>query len=176
MANTKWTLDPTHSELSFKIKHLMISNVKGNFTKFDASINGEDFAKSTVNVSIDVASISTNNTDRDNHLKNADFFDAENHSHIIFSGNSFSKVDDENYKLIGKLSIKGVSKDITLNVEYGGTKKDPWGNEKMGFTIEGTLNRTDFGLTWNAALEAGGVLVGEKVKINAEVEFVKQIS
>lgn len=176
MATTKWILDPTHSELGFKVKHLMISNVKGNFTQFEASIDGDDFTKSSVNVTIDVASISTNNTDRDNHLKSADFFDAENHSQIIFKGNSLSKIDDENYTLSGTITIKGISKDISLNVEYGGTNKDPWGNEKMAFAVNGKLNRSDFDLTWNAALETGGVLVSEEVKINAEVQFVKQAS
>lgn len=175
MATTaKWVLDPTHSELGFRVKHLMISNVKGSFTQFEASIDGEDFTNSTVNVSIDTASISTNNADRDNHLKSADFFDAENHTQISFVGKSFSKMDEENYSLLGTLTIKGVSREITLHVEYGGTNKDPWGNEKMAFAIQGKLNRTDFGLTWNAALETGGVLVSEEVKINAEVQFVKQ--
>ncbi len=175
MANaTKWVLDPTHSELGFKVKHLMISNVKGNFTNFEASIDGEDFTKSNVNVSIDVAPISTNNTDRDNHLKSADFFDVEKSSQITFSGNSFSKINDENYTLLGILTIKGISKEISFDVEYGGTNKDPWGNEKVAFAIQGKINRNDFGLTWNAALETGGVLVSEEVKINAEVQFVKQ--
>lgn len=175
MATTKWVLDPTHSELGFKVKHLMISNVKGNFTQFEASIDGEDFSKSTVNVTIDTASISTNNTDRDNHLKSADFFDVENHKKITFVGKSFTKDDDENYTLLGTLTIKGISKEIALNVEYGGTNKDPWGNEKMAFAIQGKLKRSDFGLTWNAALETGGVLVSEEVKIIAEVQFVKLI-
>lgn len=174
MATTKWALDPTHSELGFKVKHLMISNVKGNFTQFEASIDGEDFTNSKINVTIDTASISTNNTDRDNHLKSADFFDVENHKQITFVGNSFGKVDDENYTLSGTLTIKGISKEIALNVEYGGTNKDPWGNEKMAFAIQGKLKRSEFGLTWNAALETGGVLVSEEVKINAEVQFVKQ--
>lgn len=174
MANAKWVLDPTHSELSFKVKHLMISNVKGSFTTFNASIDGEDFTNSPVNVSIDVASISTNNADRDTHLKSADFFDAENNSKITFKGISFSNIDDEEYALSGILTIKGISKEVSLKVEYGGANKDPWGNEKMAFSIEGKINRADFGLTWNAALETGGVLVSEEVKILAEVQFLKQ--
>lgn len=172
---TKWLLDPTHSELGFKVKHLMISNVKGNFTQFDANIDGEDFTTSRINVKVDVSSISTNNSDRDNHLKSADFFDVENNQQITFIGNSFAKVDDENYTLSGTLTIKGISKEIALNVEYGGTNKDPWGNEKIAFAIQGKLKRSDFGLTWNAALETGGVLVSEEVKIIAEVQFVKQV-
>ncbi len=174
MANSKWTLDLTHSEIGFKVKHLMISNVKGNFNKFEATIDGEDFTKSTVSVLVDVASISTNNTDRDNHLKNVDFFNAENFSQITFTGNSFYKVNDEVYKLTGLLTIKGTTKEVTLDVEYGGTNKDPWGNEKLAFTINGQINRNDFGLTWNAALETGGVLVSEEVKLNAEIQFIKQ--
>ncbi len=173
MANAKWVLDPTHSELGFKVRHLMISNVKGSFTKFDASIDGEDFSSSTVHVSIETNSISTNNADRDAHLKGADFFDAEQFGKITFHGNKYSKNDDGEYSLTGTLTVKGVSKEITLDVEFGGANKDPWGNEKMAFVVSGKINRTDFGLTWNAALETGGVLVSDEVKINAEVQFVK---
>lgn len=174
LTTTKWVLDPIHSELSFKIKHLMIANVKGAFTQFTAEINGENIANSEVKVTIDSSSISTNNTDRDAHLKSAEFFDVENHKDISFTSISFKKIDDENFKLIGNLTIKNVTKEITLDVEFGGTNKDPWGNEKAGFTLTGKLNRKDFGLTWNTVLETGGVMVGEEVKINAEVQFVKQ--
>jgi polyisoprenoid-binding protein YceI len=171
---TKWVLDPIHSELSFKVKHLMIANVKGVFSQFTAEIDGEDIANSAVKATIDASSISTNNTDRDTHLKSADFFDVENHKDILFTSTYFKKTDDENYKLIGQLTIKEVTKEIVLDVEFGGTNKDPWGNEKAGFTLTGKINRKDFGLTWNAALETGGVMVSEDVKINAEVQFVKQ--
>lgn len=174
MATTKWSIDPTHSELGFKVKHLMISNVKGVFTNYEATIDGEDFAKSSVKATIQAASISTNNTDRDNHLRSADFFDAENFPNITFESQSFTKVDDDTYKLKGVLTIKDVSKDIELNVDYGGTNTDPWGNEKLAFEITGKINRKDFGLNWNSTLETGGVLVGDEVKINAEVQFVKQ--
>jgi len=176
MATTKWSIDPTHSEIGFTVKHLMISNVRGNFTNFEATIDGEDFINSPIKVKIDAASISTHNTDRDNHLKSADFFDVENHPSISFEGNSCSKSDSENYKLKGMLTIKGISKEVVLDVEYGGTNKDPWGNEKSAFAITGKINRKDWGLNWNAALETGGVLVGEDIKINAEVQFVKQVS
>jgi len=171
---TKWVLDPIHSELSFKVKHLMIANVKGAFSQFTAEIDGEDITNSAVKATIDASSISTNNTDRDIHLKSADFFDVENHKDILFTSTSFKKIDDENYKLTGQLTIKDVTKEIVLDVEFGGTNKDPWGNEKAGFTLTGKINRKDFGLTWNAALETGGVMVSEDVKINAEVQFVKQ--
>lgn len=173
-SQAKWVLDPSHSELSFKVKHLMISNVKGAFTKFSAEIGGEDFTKAPINVSIDVNSISTNDENRDNHLKAADFFDAENHKEITFTSTAFDKVDDENYKLTGQLTIKGVSKAVTLDVEFGGINKDPWGNEKAAFSISGKINRNDFGLSWNAALETGGVLVSEEVRISADIQLLKQ--
>jgi len=173
---TKWTLDPTHSELVFKVRHMMITNVKGEFRKFDASIlsDGADFTKSSIDVTIDAASIFTNEDKRDGHLKSADFFDVENFSTLTFKGISFKKAGEDEYKLTGELTIKGVSKEVELDVEFGGINKDPWGNEKAGFSVEGKINRKDFGLNWNAALETGGVLVSEEVKISAEVQFVKQ--
>lgn len=176
MQTTNWVLDPTHSEIVFKVKHLMITNVKGEFRKFNASLSsdGNSFNNAAVSVSIDAASIFTNEENRDNHLKSADFFDVENNKEITFTGTSFTKVDDENFTLKGNLTIKGVSKEISLAVEFGGVNKDPWGNEKAGFSVSGKFNRKDFGLNWNAALETGGVLVSEEVKLNAEVQFVKQ--
>lgn len=176
MTTTKWVIDPTHSEIGFKVKHLMISNVKGNFATYNATIEGEDFTTAPIKVRIEANSIATQNTDRDNHLKSADFFDVENFDAITFESTSFTKVEDKEYKLKGILTIKDTRKEITLDVEYGGTNKDPWGNEKAAFEITGKINRKDWGLNWNAALETGGVLVGEEVKISAEVQFVKQVS
>ena len=173
---TIWNLDPTHSEITFKVKHLMISNVKGEFKNFSATIEGEDFEKAKIKASIATSSVDTNNNDRDTHLKSADFFDVENHKEMEFEGTSFNKVDDDEYKLTGILTIKGVSNEVTLNVEFGGMNKDPWGNEKAGFSLEGKINRKEWGLNWNAALESGGVLVSEDVKIQAELQFVKQTS
>jgi len=175
-SKTTWALDPTHSELLFKVKHLMITNVKGEFRSFNASLEsvGTDFSKAKVTATVDADSIFTNNTDRDNHLKSADFFDVENHKELTFEGTSFTKLDDDNYQLKGDLTIKGVTKEISLNVEFGGMAKDPWGNEKAGFSISGKFNRKDWGLNWNAALEAGGVMVSDEVRINGEVQFVKQ--
>ena len=174
--NTKWVLDPTHSEILFKVKHLMITNVKGEFRNFNAEVlsSGNDFTTASVNVSIDAASVFTNNEDRDNHLKSADFFDTENHKELTFKATSLRKLDDDKYKLTGLLTIKGVTNEVSLNAEFGGINKDPWGNEKAGFSIEGKINRKDWGLNWNAALETGGVLVSDEVKISAEVQFVKQ--
>jgi polyisoprenoid-binding protein YceI len=171
---TKWVLDPAHSELTFKVKHMMIANVKGEFKNFNVEIDGEDILKSRIKVSIDTASLNTNSEQRDAHLKSVDFFDVDNHKEIIFSGNSFNKIKNDEYTLKGILTIKGVSKEIELNVEYGGINKDPWGNEKAGFSITGAINRKDWGLNWNAALETGGVLVSDEVKIAGEVQFVKQ--
>ena len=171
---TTWQLDPTHSELGFKVKHLMITNIKGEFRNFSAEIDGEDFSKAAISATIDTSSIFTNEDNRDAHLKNADFFDVDNHKEIIFKGNSYTKIDDENYELTGMLSIKGISKEIKLAVEYGGTSKDPWGNEKMGFSINGKINRNDYGLNFNAALETGGFLLGEEVKISADLQFGKK--
>ena len=176
MSTTKWVIDPTHSEIGFKVKHLMISNVKGNFTEFEGAAEGEDFFKSPVHVKIKADSIFTNNSDRDNHLKSADFFDVENNEYITFESKEFTQVDDEDYKLKGILTIKGISNEVTLDVEYGGTNKDPWGNEKLALEIEGKINRKDFGLIWNAALETGGVMVSDEVKIIAEVQFVKTVA
>jgi len=173
---TKWALDPTHSELVFKVKHLMITNVKGEFRKFNASIAGEDFTKAPIEVVIDATSIFTNEDQRDGHLKSADFFDVEKFPTLNFKSVSFKKVDGSVYELKGLLTIKGATKEVILDVDFGGINKDPWGNEKAGFSIEGKINRKDFGLNWNAALETGGVLVSDEVKINAEVQFVKQAS
>jgi polyisoprenoid-binding protein YceI len=173
---TTWSLDPAHSEITFKVKHLMIANVKGEFRKFDVKVqaNDESFNQSLISASIDVSSIDTNNADRDNHLKSADFFDAEKFPAIEFVSSSFSQLDEENAKLTGNLTIKGVTREVVLEVETGGISKDPWGQIKAGFTVSGKINRSDFGLNWNAALETGGVLVSEEVKIQAEIQLVKK--
>jgi len=175
---TKWVIDPTHSEILFKVKHLMITNVKGEFRKFKAEVhaNGNDFSKASISATIDAASVFTNEDSRDGHLKSPDFFDVEKYPELTFTGTSFKKMDNENYQLLGTLSIKGIAKEVTLEVEFGGINKDPWGNEKAGFSITGKINRKDWGLNWNAALETGGVLVSDEVKISAEVQFVKQVA
>lgn len=177
MATTKWTLDPAHSEILFKVKHMMITNVKGEFRKFTAELNsdGKDFMADSIKVNLEASSIFTNSDDRDTHLKSADFFDVENHKELTFVGTTLKKIDDENFQLRGNLTIKGVSKEVELDVEFGGINKDPWGNEKAGFSLSGKINRKDWGLTWNAALETGGVLVSDEVKLSAEVQFVKQV-
>ena len=152
----------------------MISNVKGEFRKFTAEIGGEDFTTSAINATIDAASIYTNDEARDGHLKGNDFFDVENHQEINFTSSSLKKVDNENYKLTGQLTIKGISNEVVLDVEFGGINKDPWGNEKAAFAVNGKINRKDWGLTWNAALETGGVLLSDEIRISAELQFVKK--
>lgn len=175
MATTKWVLDPTHSELQFKVKHLMITTVTGNLASFNASLTTEsdDFENAAVSFEGDISTIETGNKDRDNHLQSGDFFDAEKFPKITFESTAVSK-DGDDYVLAGNLTIRDVTKPIKLNAEFGGIATDPWGNTKAGFTLSGKINRTDFGLTWNAALETGGVMVSEEVKIVGELQFVKQ--
>ncbi|SIT95908.1 Polyisoprenoid-binding protein YceI [Epilithonimonas bovis DSM 19482] len=168
--STTWKLDPTHSELTFKVKHMMISYVKGEFTSFEAEITTEDdtFSKAKVSASIKTDSVFTNNTDRDTHLKSADFFNAEKYPAITFEAEALTG------DVTGNLTINGVTKPVTLDVDFGGIGQDPWGNTKAGFSFEGKIKRSDFGLNWNAALEAGGVLVSDEVKIAGDLQFVKQ--
>ena len=176
MSTTKWVLDPTHSEVGFKVKHLMFTNVSGNFTKFEATATSDDenFDNASFDFSADVDSINTNNADRDGHLKSADFFDAEKFPKLTFKSTSVAKAEEGEYVVTGDLSLHGETKPVTLAVEYGGIQKDPWGNIKSGFSVTGKINRKDFGLSWNAALETGGVMLGEEVKIALELQFVKQ--
>jgi polyisoprenoid-binding protein YceI len=173
--STNWNLDPTHSEIGFKVKHLMITNVTGYFQTFTASVTteGEDFSTAKISFEADINSVNTNNEQRDGHLKSADFFDAANHPKITFASTRLEKKDDESYVLHGDLTIRGVSKPAALQAEFGGIGKDPWGNLKAGFTLSGKINRTDWNLSWNAPLEAGGLLVSEDVRLFAEVQFVK---
>ena len=168
--STTWKLDPTHSELTFKVKHMMISYVKGEFTNFDAEITTEDdtFSKAKVSASIKTDSVFTNNTDRDTHLKSADFFNAEKYPVITFEAEALTG------DVTGNLTINGITKPVTLDVDFGGIGQDPWGNTKAGFSFEGKIKRSDFGLNWNATLEAGGVLVSDEVKIAGDLQFVKQ--
>lgn len=175
MSTTKWALDPSHSEVSFKIKHMMISNVTGHINSFhvNAETDHDDFSKAKINFTGDIKSIDTNNEQRDGHLKSGDFFDAEKYPQVKFEATNYEKTGDD-YTLAGNLTIRDVTKPVNLKVEFGGVAKDPYGNIKAGFTVDGKINRKDFGLTWNAATEAGGVVVGEDVKIHAEVQLVKQ--
>jgi polyisoprenoid-binding protein YceI len=170
---TKWVLDPIHSELAFKVRHMMITNVKGEFRNFSVETEGEDFSNSKIKVKIDAASISTNDIKRDEHLRSADFLDVENHKEILFEGTSFVQLNEKKYLLKGMLTIKDISNEISLDVEFGGINKDPWGGEKAGFSIHGKIRRKDWALNWNASLETGGVLVSDEVRISGEVQFAK---
>ncbi|MFA5046891.1 MAG: YceI family protein [Paludibacter sp.] len=166
-------IDPSHSKIQFKVKHLMISNVLGSFKEFEgkASMVENDFSTAVINVSINAASIDTEAADRDAHLKSPDFFDVENFPKIEFEGKGMTPKDEDIFELTGNLTIKGITKPVSLSVEYGGLMTDPWGNKKAGYSVTGEINRKDWGMGWNAALEAGGVLVGEKIKIMCDVEF-----
>lgn len=177
MATKKWVVDPAHTEIHFKVKHLMITNVTGSFNDFKISTEteGEDFTKAKIEFTAEVNSISTGNPDRDKHLKSADFFDAANHPQIKFVATKYEAVDnDGSYELYGDLTIRGVTKNIKLDVEFGGIIKDPWNNTKAGFAINGKINRKDFGLVWNSLTETGGVVVSDEVKIACEVQLIEQ--
>jgi polyisoprenoid-binding protein YceI len=176
MQKTTWTLDPTHSEIQFKVKHLMISTVTGQFNSFTGTVetDGDDFTTAKIHLTADISSISTNNEQRDAHLKTGDFFDAAAHPQLIFVSDSLEKIDDEKYKLHGTLTIRGTSKKITLDVEFGGMVQDPWGHTRAGFSLTGKINRKDFGVNFSMVSETGGVLLGEEVKFSSNVEFVKQ--
>lgn len=176
MTNTTWVLDATHSELQFKVKHLMISTVTGQFNKFNGNVEtaGNDFTTAKVHFKVEVDSISTNNEQRDVHLLAGDFFDAEKFPAINFEGDKLEKTGEDEYKLYGTINIKGISKKLVLNVEFGGITTDPWGNIRSGFSVSGKLNRQDYGISFGAVTETGGLLLSDEVKINANVQFVKQ--
>lgn len=175
MSNTNWNLDTAHSEVNFKVKHMMITNVNGSFKDFNltATSNGDDFSKANVHFTAQAASVNTGNEQRDGHLRSPEFFDAEKFPEVTFKATNIEKKDSENYTLHGDLTMHGVTKNIALNAEHGGIGKDPWGNIKTGFTVTGTIHRKDFGLNWNAALETGGVMVSDDVKINCEIQLIK---
>jgi len=176
MSKSIWALDPTHSEIGFKVKHMMFTNVSGKFNTAVVAVENDDdrFETSSIHFSADVSSIDTGNTDRDNHLKSADFFDVDNFAKLSFASTGITKINEGEYKITGDLKIKDVTKSITLNADYSGLMKDPWGNTKAGLSVNGKINRKDFGLTWNAALETGGVLVGEDIALVAEIQLIKQ--
>ena len=176
MPTKKWVIDTLHSEIRFKIKHLMISNVTGSFNKFEGTAETEenDFSKAKVNFRADISSIDTGNEQRDGHLKTGDFFDTENFPSLQFVSTAAEKGDDDDYTLYGDLTMRGVTKNIKLNVEAGGIAKDSYGNTKAGFTVTGKINRKDFGLTWSAVTEAGGLMLGDDVKIDCEVQLTEQ--
>ncbi len=172
---TTWNLDPTHSELQFKVKHLMISKVTGQFQQFSGTVEteGDDLSTAKVSFTADITSISTNNAQRDAHLRNSDFFDADNHPQLTFASSRLDKVSDEDYKMYGTLTMRGISKEVVLDVEFGGIVQDPWGFSRAGFTVNGKINRKDYGVSFSMVSETGGLLLGEEVTIQAQAQFVK---
>ncbi len=176
MKTTKWIIDPEHSEIQFKVKHMMITTVTGSFKEFSSEVEteGKDFTTARIRFEAATSSIFTNAEQRDAHLRSADFFDAENFPVMSFVSSRLEKIDDESWQLSGDLTIRGVTNPVKLDVEFGGVGKDPWGNTKAGFSLSGKINRKDWGLNWNAALEAGGVLVSDDVRIFCEVQYAIQ--
>lgn len=175
-ATSKWSIDPNHSEIGFKVKHLMISNVTGKFEKFAGTVESvsDDFVNASINFTAEIASVNTGQPQRDGHLQSPDFFDAAKFPQLKFVSTKFEKAGGSKYVLTGDLTIRDVTKPVTLDVEFSGIAKDPYNNTKAGFEITGKLNRTDFGLNFNAPLETGGVLLSEEIKLQIEVQLVKQ--
>lgn len=175
MTKTLWKVDPMHSEVQFKVKHLVISTVTGTFNKFDASleVEGDDFDRAKATFSLDVESIATNVADRDAHLKSDDFFNAEKYPQLTFEG-TLKKISGDNYKLSGPLTIRDITKNVELDVEFGGSMVDGYGQTKAGFEITGTINRKEYGLKWDMVTEAGGVVVADNVKLNLNIQMTKK--
>jgi polyisoprenoid-binding protein YceI len=176
MATDTWTLDPTHSAFNFTVRHMVISKVRGNFGKFavELKLDPTNLATASATATVETASISTGVGDRDHHLRSPDFFDAAGHPALTFVSRKVEVVSKEAFTLTGDLTIRGTTRPITLAGEFGGTAKDPWGGLRAGFALKGSLNRKDYGLTWNQALETGGVLVSEHVDLDVELEFIKK--
>ncbi|MBS1601310.1 MAG: polyisoprenoid-binding protein [Bacteroidetes bacterium] len=173
---TNWILDPSHSKVEFKVKHMMISNVSGQFKKFDAQVEteGEDFMTAKVTFTADIDSIDTGSDQRDGHLKSVDFFDAANFPQLKFVATKYENVDnDGDYEVYGDLTIRGITQPVKLDVEFGGVIKDPWGATRAGFTVTGKVNRKSFGLTWSGVTETGSLVVSDDVRLHVDLEFVK---
>lgn len=170
-----WNLDLSHSSVEFAVKHMVISSTKGRFANYevDANVDEQNLANSSATVRIDAASVDSRDEKRDAHLRSADFFDAENHPYITFTTKRLEPKGGDDYKLIGDLTIRGITKEVSLDGEVTGPVKDPWGGTRFGISAQGKVNRKDFGLTWNGVLEAGGLLVGDDVKLSIETELVK---
>jgi len=176
MSRQKWAVDAAHSSIDFSIKHMMVAKVKGLFHTFDAVIDAdpEDLTTASIEFSVDVASIDTRNGDRDTHLRSADFFDVENHPKLTFKSTKIVRKSEGEYDVTGDMSIRGATRPESFLVTYEGQGKDPWGNEKTGFSGHGAISRSDYGLTYNSVLETGGVLIGDQIQISIEIEAGKQ--
>ncbi len=175
MAVERWSFDLGHSSINFSVRHLMVSKVRGLFTKWTGSLEADEQkpAGARVEVQIDAASIDTKEPQRDGHLRSADFFDVEKYPHLGFKSTAVESAGDKRFKLKGDLTIRGTTRPVVIDVEYAGRAKDPWGGERAGFSAKTSIDRKDFGLTWNQALEMGGILVGDKVEVDLEIEAVK---
>jgi polyisoprenoid-binding protein YceI len=175
MTTNAWNIDAAHSGINFSIRHMVVSKVRGRFTKFTGAVKLDegDLTKSTIEASIDASSIDTGTAQRDAHLRSPDFFDVERFHELRFSSTRIEKLAEDRYRVVGGLTIRDVTREVTLDVEYAGRGKDPWGNERVAFAAKTTIDRKDFGLGWNQVLEAGGVLVGERVEIELDVQVVK---
>jgi len=175
MATTNWQIDPAHSEVTFRVRHLVIATVSGKFDKFSSTVTteGDDFSNANIEFSVETASINTGVDARDNHLRSDDFFNSEKFPLMTFKSTSLKKISGGEYQLDGNLTIRDVTKPISLNVEFGGTATDPYGNHKAAFEVAGKLNRKEFGLRWDAITEAGGAVVSDEVKIHVNVQYAK---
>ncbi len=176
LAQTTWTVDKTHSKVGFSVTHLVITDVEGYFKNYDATIttNGDDLTTANIDFTINTNSIFTDNNDRDNHLRSDDFFNAEKYPQMAFKGKSMKKVGDKKFKLVGDLTIRDVTKQVELDVKFNGTVKDPWGNTKAGFKVTGEINRFDYNLKWNKAIESGSLVVGKDVELIIDLQLIKK--
>jgi polyisoprenoid-binding protein YceI len=176
MATTKWVIDPMHSEVQFKVKHLVISTVSGFFKSFEGALEtaNDDFEDADISFALNIDSIDTNQSQRDEHLKSPEFFDAAQYPQITFKSTSFKKTDDDEFDLAGDLTVKGVTNPVKLKAEFGGSTDDFYGNTKAGFEITGKINRKEFGLTWDGVTEAGSIVVGEDIKLIINIQLAKQ--
>lgn len=175
MTKKLWAIDEAHTSVEFSVRHMMVAKVKGVFTSFTADISADpsDLTTAEIEFNVDLNSIDTRNSDRDNHLRSADFFDVDNHPQMTFKATKIVKTDDDEYEMTGDLTILGITKTEKFKVTYEGQGKDPWGNLKVGFSAKGSIDRSDYGMVFNSALETGGVMIGEKVKINLDIEAVE---
>jgi polyisoprenoid-binding protein YceI len=173
---TTWNADNMHSEIGFKVKHMMITNVSGNFERYtaNAETNGDDFTNGKFNFSAEIDSIITGVSDRDGHLKSDDFFNAQSFPLLSFNSTGVTKTSDDQYTITGDLTIRDVTKNVQFQAELGGIAVDPYGQTKAGFSITGKIKRSDFGLTWGAVTEAGNIVLGDEVKLSAEIQFIKK--
>jgi len=175
-AQTNWNFDNSHSQIGFNVTHMLISETDGHFKDYSGTVvsSNDDFQDAKISFEAKTTSIFTDNEKRDNHLRSDDFFDAEKFPNLSFKSKSFTKVSGKNYKLVGDLTIKGITKEVALDVKFNGIVKDPWGNTRSGFKITGAVDRFDYGLTWNAALETGGLVVSKEVEMDIKIELIKE--